>query len=136
MSTLHIILINHLPECIAGKSAAYRRIFMAFIAFVLLTGCTTPLKGRPDLLEFLVDGQTSRTMVLQKLGPPTARFERDNILTYRLAYDERNKGYLPVLRERQWDSMWSQARHSLVLVFDSQGILTEHSLVEVNYKLK
>ena len=103
----------------------------------LLTGCATTesLRGRSDLLDFLADGRTTREEVLLKLGQPSAQFQHENILTYRLNIESKNHGYYVVGRgaptEFGW-SAWSGVKYSLVLVLDEAGVLRRHSLVEVN----
>ena len=97
----------------------------ALLVFVL-AACSTPPVGHKDLLDFLSDGLTRREDVLLKLGEPSARFEESRIVTYRLGKDD--GGYFPAGGPR---SDWSAAPYSLVLVFDSNGILTRHSVVEV-----
>jgi hypothetical protein len=112
------------------------RSLAALVLLSLLVGCATnePLKGRADLLEFLTDGKTTREEVALKLGQPSGQFERDNILTYRLGFEPKAKGYYLVEREARatgWPT-WMFAKYSLVLVFDETGVLRKHSLVEVN----
>lgn len=113
------------------------KIFLVlFIAFAL-AGCATtppPLKGSPDLLNFLADGKTTRTEAVATLGQPSGHFESEKILTFRLGFEPRNNGYYVVERETTtngWPT-WTAAKFSLVLVFDDAGILRKHSLVEVN----
>jgi len=107
------------------------------LAFALnLVGCasTQPLKGRADLLDFLADGKTTCEEVVLRLGQPSGKFEREHILTYRLGFEPKNKGYYVVEREAGpsgWPT-WVHARYSLVLVFDETGVLRRQSLVEVN----
>ncbi len=102
-----------------------------------LVGCATtppPLKGRPDLLNFLSDGKTTRSEAIIALGQPSGRFEAEKILTYRLGFEPRNNGYYIVERQTTtsgWPT-WIATKFSLVLVFDDAGILWQHSLVEVN----
>jgi hypothetical protein len=109
----------------------------ALTAFTLI-GCVTKppelLGGNPDLLSFLSDGRSSRTQVISTLGQPSGRFEAEKILTYRLGFDVRNSGYYVVEREvvhSGWPT-WTEAKFSLVLVFDDAGVLRKHSLVKVN----
>ena len=107
----------------------------ALFPALTLVGCATvPLRGRADLLDFLADGKTTREEVVLKLGQPSGRFERENIITYRLGYEPKNNGYYLVEREAQPDGWptWLRAKYSLVLVFDDKGVLRQHSLVEVN----
>jgi hypothetical protein len=112
-------------------------LLIGLVATLVLAGCATkptPLKGRADLLSFLADGVTTRQEVIVRLGQPSARFEGEKILTYRLGYEPKNSGYYVVDRETNpagW-SAWKLARYSLVLVFDPVGVLKEHSVVEVN----
>lgn len=111
-------------------------VLLGLVFTFLLGGCaTTPLQGRADLLNFLVEGQTKRANVILTLGQPSARFESDKVLTYRLGYEPKNHGYYVVERERPTESgwpTWLRAKYSLVLVFDESGVLFKHSLVEVN----
>jgi hypothetical protein len=101
-----------------------------------LVGCATPpppLKGSPDLLNFLSDGKTVRTEAITTLGQPSGRFESEKILTYRLGYEPENKGYFIVDREAGefgW-ATWAHVKYSLVLVFDESGVLRTHSVVEI-----
>jgi hypothetical protein len=111
------------------------RVLFLVAILNLAAGCaTTSLKGRADLLAFLADGRTTKDQVWLNLGPPSARFECDRILTYRLRYEPKNKGYQVVERSTQptgWPR-WDLVKYSLVLVFDEQGLLVKHALVEVN----
>jgi hypothetical protein len=113
------------------------KIFLALAAAFALTGCTTtppPLKGHPDLLSFVADGRTTKTEAIATLGQPSGSFESERILTYRLGFETRNNGYYVVEREAVvsgWPT-WSEAKFSLVLVFDEAGVLRKHSLVKVN----
>lgn len=90
--------------------------------------------GRPVLLGFLMNGHTAKTEVLWKLGQPSGTFAAEEILTYRLGFESKNKGYRVVARATgasPWSS-WQGAKYSLVLVFDNQGVLQKHSLVNIN----
>ena len=74
--------------------------------------------------------------MIATLGQPSARFKTEKILTYRLGYEVKTRGYYVVEREPASESGWStwrRAQYSLVLVFDKTGILQRHSLVEVNH---
>ena len=112
------------------------KILIILPAALSLVGCATapPVKGRPDLLNFLTDGRTRKAEVLTTLGQPSGRFESQKILTYRLEYEPKDKGYYVVEREPTpsgWP-MWTRTQYSLVLVFDDAGVLQKHSLVKVN----
>jgi hypothetical protein len=110
--------------------AQWIRLCLLLLALVgVIAGCARTISGaRPDLLSFLRTGTTSREEVLLKLGEPSASFERDRILTYRIGKDPRQGYYvvLPTVFEQ-----WQQVRYSLVLVFDAGGVLEKESLVAV-----
>lgn len=110
-------------------------IILSALLVFLLAGCATaPLKGNPDLLNFLSDGKTTRIEAITRLGQPSGRFEADKLLSFRLGYDERTNGYYVVEREAMrsgWPT-WKLANFSLVLVFDDLGVLKKHALVKVN----
>jgi len=110
-------------------------ICFGLLAAVLASGCTsTKFEGRQVLPDSLADGQTTREDVLLTLGQPSARFEDGRILTYRLGHNPGNNGYQVFQRDPAipmgW-STWSTADHSLVLVFDDEGVLRRHSFVKV-----
>ena len=113
------------------------KIVLVLAAVLALAGCATtppPLKGSPDLLNFLADGKTTQTEAIITLGQPSGRFEAEKILTYRLGFEPRNNGYYVGEREATgsgWPT-WTAAKFSLVLVFDDAGILKKHSLVKVD----
>lgn len=96
---------------------------------LLVPGCVTPnaFHADPQLLEFIADGQTAKETVVLKLGQPSATLESEKYLTYRLGYDKK-RGYF--LMERA-PVGWLGVKYNLVLVFDAQGVLARHSLVEV-----
>jgi hypothetical protein len=95
-----------------------------------LVGCaTTPIPGAShDLLKFLQIGQTTREEAVLKLGQPSASFEQEKILTYRLGEDSKQGYYLMIPDARR---EWQGVHYSLVLVFDSGGVLQRQSLVAV-----
>lgn len=90
-----------------------------------IAGCATAPKGRKDLIDFLDDGITRREDVLAKLGAPSARFEDSRILAYRLARGE--GGYLLATTS----GTWADTDVNLMLVFDRDGVLQRHSLVQI-----
>lgn len=106
-----------------------KRIIIAFVLVIyLLLGCTgLKTYGNTTLLEFINDGQTTRTDVIMKLGEPSASLETGRILTYRIGGDAHTGYFL-----RELKSSWSDTNYSLVFVFDTQGILQSHSLVPVH----
>ena len=96
------------------------------IAFV--AGCATPaIPGASrELLKFIEIGHTTREEVLLKLGQPSAAFEQEKILTYRVGEDLK-QGYYLVSPKAVLP--WQAVRYSLVLVFDANGVLQRQNLV-------
>ncbi len=113
------------------RSCGYVPWSLATLVLVLLflTGCATPIVGaKKDLLEFLRPGHTTREEVLTTLGQPSGAFEQEKILTYRLGHDEK-QGYYIISPKQLMP--WELVRYSLVLVFDSNGVLRKYNLVDV-----
>jgi hypothetical protein len=97
-----------------------------------LVGCATrhdvPEKTKEELLWFLENGKSAKEEVILRLGQPTAQFEGEKILTYRMALTE-EEGLVAAPVAGQWG--WKLSRYSLVLVFDQANILQKHNLVQV-----
>jgi len=106
----------------------------------MFLGCAAQKYYEPDIelqntsLSYLEVGKTTKEEVLIKLGIPSAQFEGERILTYRMMSDK-EQGVLIVARELDDKdprlSKWSKAIYSLVLIFDEQGILEKKSLIKV-----
>ena len=108
------------------------KVLAILVSMMTLAGCVTgPPRGRADLLNFLTDNETTKEGVILQLGQPSGRFESERILTYRLGFESKNKGYYVVERLSGTEPFWANTKYSLVLVFDGQNILRRHSLVEV-----
>jgi len=104
-----------------------RFALVALLSLGVLAGCSTPgFSGNRALLDFLRDGTITRAQVVEQLGEPSAQLRADRILTYRIVGSE-SEGYA------LWapHAPWPEARHSLVLVFDEQGVLQRHALVKI-----
>lgn len=84
-------------------------------------------------LSFVRDGRLSLDEAVLRLGVPTDHFEVDRILTYRIAYHQREGVVLlasrPVFEGDFADLNWEKGQYSLVLVFDERGILKAHSIL-------
>jgi hypothetical protein len=94
----------------------------------LLAACsTTPLRGQPNLLDFLADGATPRSEVVARLGQPTRCLRSGEICTYRVAHDEAGQ----YVKLEVGGSSWMDTDGSLVVVFDADGVLQRHSIVRV-----
>jgi hypothetical protein len=97
-------------------------------------GCATPtppgISPDANILGFLKNGATRRAEVVERLGEPSAVFEQDHILTYRVAGDSK-RGFWIRGRVGQPNFGWIGVNNSLVLVFDESGVLQRHSLVAV-----
>jgi hypothetical protein len=109
-------------------SGPVKNIAICVLAVVLTVACATQEnRGDPALLEFITIGQTTRTEVVLRLGKPSASFEDERILTYRIGGDSSN-GYFV----RDAAGSWYETSYSLVLVFGSGGVLENQSLVRVH----
>jgi hypothetical protein len=89
----------------------------------------------PDLhlLDFLADGRTTRAEVLLRLGEPSATFEGERILTYRIGRSREGERWVharELLAGRPRGS-GVVGQESLVLVFAADGRLEKHALVAV-----
>jgi hypothetical protein len=117
------------------------RMALAGMLVASLAGCVTsaPIPGASaDLLAFLRSGETTRQETILKLGQPSASFERESILTYRVGHDPKQGYYIispKVLTAQQLGKVqtmsWEVVCYSLVLVFDSKGTLQKQNLVPV-----
>lgn len=105
-----------------------KRVWIAIGCLVAaLGGCASTPRGKSDYLGFLDPGVTTREVVTERLGTPSAAYEGGRILTYWVAADE--GGYY-----RPDPDNASFKRYSLILVFRSDGLLDRHSLVLVRGK--
>ena len=106
----------------------------------LASGCATPKlvpvppedMMRTDLLAFIRDGVTTREEALVRLGTPSAQFEGQRILTYQIRMDESREAHVVWPRRSELYPALTQLDpgiHSLVLVFEADGLLERHSLV-------
>jgi hypothetical protein len=95
------------------------------VVCVVLAACATAPVGRKDLLLFLDDGVTRREDVQLKLGEPAAHYDGLRVLAYRLVKDD--AGYVIVGQRNNWYGV----QYNLMLVFDGDGVLRRHSLVEI-----
>lgn len=123
------------------KSTRIQRVAALLLAAGLalwLAGCVTPpIPGAsPDLLTFLQIGKSTREEVLLRLGQPSASFEHERILTYRIGEDPEQGRYVvtpqaQVVPAWRAETVWGWVRYSLVLVFDDLGRLQTKKLVTV-----
>jgi hypothetical protein len=106
-------------------------------------GCATTALQKLEIAEnevgtkwlaHLEHGKTTKEAILLEYGLPSAQFEGERILTYRLMLHAQ-EGLVVVGRElSSFDPrliQWAKAEYSLVLVFDGQNILRRHSLLRV-----
>lgn len=116
-----------------GWVARFRHWVLAALGFLLLAGCATVPEGRTDLLDFLTVGKTTREEVILSLGQPSASFEHDRILTYRLGTSGEKAYYIvsPKTLIPSQAASWDNVTYSLVILFDDQGRYRKHQLVHV-----
>ena len=116
-------------------------IVLMLVPAMFTMGCATTAKtakiagASPDLLDSLQIGQTTRQEVILKLGQPSATFEHESILTYRVGYAQKLGYYIISPTTLWWSSAqgktWASVHYSLVLVFDGNGVLQKQNLVTV-----
>jgi hypothetical protein len=94
-----------------------------------LPACTTVLRPRPVNLELLRGEHVTQQEVRALLGTPSATFEDNQVLAYRLA--ETRNGPVVVPTEGA-AANWAHISHSLVLAFDDAGVLVEHRLIAIH----
>ena len=127
-------------SCLKGLFYRSDIIFSSLVLITILTSCATPhvqssdaqLLFKSELLGFIQDGITTREEVMLKLGIPSAQFEGEIILTYQLRVDKSGNWHLvaPQISKITGFREWREETCSLVLVFDDDGVLRKHSLVE------
>lgn len=116
----------------ASRLPSHGRQLLAFLTLTL-AACSGPnlIPGaRPDLLEFLRPGHTTREEVVLQLGQPSSTLTNEAILTYRIGELEK-QGLFVVGSRANPAWQWDAVRYSLVLVFDEAGVLKRHNLVNV-----
>lgn len=107
------------------------RAWVGVVIVAALTSCATgsPPVGRRDLLESVKTG-APRTEVMLKLGPPFVTFEGERIMTWSIGEDP--GGYFVGASGYSPGTPHSFTRYELVVVFDAEGKVVKHSLVEVH----
>jgi hypothetical protein len=104
------------------------RIVSAGLLLALVSSCSVVHDPSPELDPELsrcplVDGKTSKGDVLLHYGLPSSEFEGERILVYRMA----RVGNEMVLLSRT--SRWAKEEFNVVLVFNDQHILIQHSIL-------
>ena len=115
---------------------------MGFLILLLLSGCAeTKLQTLDDSvlqqqLALLEDGKTTKQDILLRFGIPSAQFEGERILTYRLRFNQKGNRFEVISREVDRRdprfAEWMQTEYNLVLVFDDKHVLQKHSMLRVN----
>ena len=119
-----------------------RSAAIGFFIILLISGCAeTRLQTVDDAtlqqqLALLEDGKTTKEDILLKFGIPSALFEGERILTYRLRYNQKENRFevisVEVDRRDPRFREWLQTEYNLVLVFDEKHILQKHSMLRIN----
>jgi hypothetical protein len=120
----------------------WRSTAIGFLIILLLSGCAETRLQKVDdsilepQLALLEDGKTSKEDILLKFGIPSAQFEGEKILTYRLRYNQKETRFEVVSREVDRRdprfAEWLQTEYNLVLIFDEKHILQKHSMLRIN----
>ncbi len=107
---------------------------------VIIAGCATPRTKEiqpevtTNILPFIQDGITHRSEVLNRLGDPVSSYQDGEIITFRLIKDRAGKFQITKGGPINFapDEFGSKiGLHCLVLVFDAENVLAQHSLVFV-----
>lgn len=111
---------------------------ICLLFFVSTLGCSTGVSTesiQQRWLPFLADGKTKKIVVLSRLGRPSAEFQKGRIITYRLQMDHKDvlrpvsQGLDEFVIDRRLYGV--KPMYSLVLIFDDDEILRQHSLVNI-----
>ena len=104
-----------------------RRTWLTTIA-VTLAACASapPPTGTRDLLDVVKPG-APRVELVSRLGAPFAAFEGERIMAWRIGQD--TGGYFVGSRQ---DVAHPLTRYELLVVFDADGRVVKHSLVEIH----
>jgi hypothetical protein len=116
---------------------------------ILLCACAPQPTLRPVQLEFLQSAPVTRASVDAHLGTPSATFDQDRVVAYRLT--ETPQGYFVVppsidaLSQKQLKGStspssanfrapidWQGITHDLVLAFDESGVVAEYRLIAIH----
>ena len=107
------------------------RVWLSALAVAALAACASnqPPVGRADLLDVVKTG-AARAEIVLGLGPPSATFEGERIMAWSIGADA---GGYTVSGSRHGAGAPGQfSRYELVIVFDADGRVEKHSLVEVH----
>jgi hypothetical protein len=102
--------------------------FVCMLVGLALGSCHP--EGHKDLLAFLQDGSTTNNDVETRLGPASIWGE-GSIWTYRIGKASDEFYLFPKKSDWLEDRYWWDARFSLVLEFDPNGVLRRHALINV-----
>jgi len=130
------------------KATSITCVFLYII--ITLHGCSAPETRLVDdqvvgsSFPFIRDGKITRSEILKRLGQPASYFEDGSIVIYWLLEDEhgvyevvprnvaaiglQNRSVIDVIDAPQLQNQ-KTGYYNLVLVFDKNDILAEHSLV-------
>lgn len=122
--------------------------FLIPFACVLLIACTSSGDMRKfggsssdeqgvevaPTLPSLVVGKTTLEDALLELGAPSAAFEAQRILCWRMRENREGKLLVvsPLVRTDPWTADFSNAEFSLVAVFDEHGLLSKYRVVRLH----
>jgi hypothetical protein len=104
---------------------------IAWLGVGLLASCASAPLVKHHSLAFLASGHVTEDDVRAQLGSSAATFERGHVLAYRLR--RTSDGYDVVVPTYDSKGLgWEGVDYDLVLAFDDDGILREHSLISIH----
>lgn len=101
-----------------------------WLPVALLVACASAPPLKHDSLAFLESGHVTERDIRAHLGASATTFERGHVLAYRLR--RTGDGYDVLAPKNNSNGLgWEGVDYDLVLAFDNDGILREHSLVAI-----
>jgi hypothetical protein len=126
------VALLYMVVCWGSAPSRCRIMFLCALTCVVVSSCASSPKGDPNLLGFLSDGYTTRQQVIERLGEPSKALEQGRICTYRLNHNPAGYALVWPSTTNEWGYDWGKdMRLSLVLIFDQNGLLQQHSLVRI-----
>lgn len=117
-----------------GRLALARRYVL--FATIMAASCSTPIVAVDENViaekfKFIRVGKTSREEILGRLGTLVHSYEGDRILTFSFQEDTNGRSHIVTRPLGDSGPTWRRDIHTVVLIFDAEGILEKHSLIRI-----
>ena len=100
-------------------------------ACAFLGGCATEPKPRAVHLDFLQAARVTRADIDAQLGPPSATFTQDRVVTYRLIQTAQGYSVVPQ-KDPKAPIDWQGINYDLVLALDEAGVVSEYRVIAIH----